>query len=222
MIRLTCPSTLVEETLESLRDAGRGGTEGVVLWLARRPLAAETARKSLAEFGRLAQIIIDLDWLHDRVAVEVATEADDSPLAPRLQGAIVELCAFLRSLIAEESAEPVQAAFRGQPLLANPVPGAVQGPRDELVGADPAGLGRGDDPGRLQDPQVLDDSRERHRERLGQFADRRRTTGQPLDHGAPAGVPERMEDLVKPRILRHIPKYLRAGRPVKASPVTRA
>jgi len=43
MIRLTCPSTLVEETLKSLRDAGRGGTEGVVLWLARRPLAAETA-----------------------------------------------------------------------------------------------------------------------------------------------------------------------------------
>src|SRR5258705_375865 len=29
---------LVDETLESLRAAGRRGTEGVVLWLAKRPL----------------------------------------------------------------------------------------------------------------------------------------------------------------------------------------
>lgn len=35
---LRCPARLVEQTLESLRAAGQHGTEGVVLWLARRPL----------------------------------------------------------------------------------------------------------------------------------------------------------------------------------------
>lgn len=69
--------------------------------------AAEPARKSLAEVGRLAQLIIELDWLHDRIAIEAAMEADDSPLAPRLQGIIAELCDFIQSLVAEESAELV-------------------------------------------------------------------------------------------------------------------
>ena len=65
----------------------------------------------------------------------------------------------------------VQAAFGGQPLPADPVRGGGQCPGDELIGADPADLRRGDDPGRLQDAQVLDDRRERHLERLGQLAD---------------------------------------------------
>ncbi len=66
---------------------------------------AEPARKGLAEAGRLAQLIIEFDWLHDRIAIEAAMEADASPLAPRLQGIIAELCDFLKSLVAEESAE---------------------------------------------------------------------------------------------------------------------
>src|SRR5260370_11838060 len=66
-----------------------------------------TARKSLAEIGRLARIIIDLDWLHDRIAIEAVTEPDDPSLATRLQGIIAELCDFLRSRVAEESAELV-------------------------------------------------------------------------------------------------------------------
>jgi len=72
--------------------------------------AAEPARKGLAEAGRLAQLIIDLDWLHDRIAIEAAKEADNSPLAPRLQGIIAELCDFLQSLVAEESAELVDCS----------------------------------------------------------------------------------------------------------------
>ena len=71
---------------------------------------AERARKSLAEFGRLAQIIIDLDWLYDYIAIDAATEADGSPLAPRLQGTIAELCDFLRTVVAEESAEIVDVS----------------------------------------------------------------------------------------------------------------
>jgi proteasome lid subunit RPN8/RPN11 len=38
MTLLRCPAGLVEQTLESLRAAGQRGTEGVVLWLAQRPL----------------------------------------------------------------------------------------------------------------------------------------------------------------------------------------
>lgn len=69
--------------------------------------AAETARKSLAEVGHLAQLILDLDWLHDRIAIEAAMEADDSPLSQRLLGIIGELGDFLEALVAEESAELV-------------------------------------------------------------------------------------------------------------------
>jgi phage head maturation protease len=68
--------------------------------------AAEPARKSLAEVGRLAQLFVDLDWLSDRIAIE----ADGSPLAQRLQAIIAELRDFIQSLVAEESAELVDGS----------------------------------------------------------------------------------------------------------------
>jgi proteasome lid subunit RPN8/RPN11 len=43
MTPLRCPPGLVDETLESLRAAGRRCTEGVVLWLAKRPLTEGVA-----------------------------------------------------------------------------------------------------------------------------------------------------------------------------------
>lgn len=70
----------------------------------------------------------------------------------------------------QEVAEAFQAAFGGQPLPADPVPGGCQCPRDQLVGADPAGFHRGDKAGLRQDAQVLDDRRECHVERPGQLA----------------------------------------------------
>jgi Family of unknown function (DUF6582)/Caudovirus prohead serine protease len=69
--------------------------------------AGDMARKSLAEVGRLAQIILDLDWLYDRVAAEAAIEADASPMPQPLLGVITELCDFLNALVAEESTELV-------------------------------------------------------------------------------------------------------------------
>ncbi len=69
--------------------------------------AAGKARKGPAEAGRLAQIMADLDWLYDRIAGEAATEADGSPLPQHLLGIIGELCDFLETLVAEESAELV-------------------------------------------------------------------------------------------------------------------
>lgn len=69
--------------------------------------------KGLADVGRLAQIIIELDWLYDRIALEAAMEADASPLPQRMQEIIAELCDFLEALAAEEGAELVadNAAF---------------------------------------------------------------------------------------------------------------
>lgn len=72
--------------------------------------AADRARKSLAEVGGLAQIILDLEELNDRVAIEAAMEADASPLVQRLEVIIAELCDFLQSLVAEESAELVDGS----------------------------------------------------------------------------------------------------------------
>ncbi|MEI9922776.1 MAG: hypothetical protein WDN50_03620 [Bradyrhizobium sp.] len=43
MTPLRCAPSLVEETLENLRAAGRRGTEGIVLWLAKRPLTDGSA-----------------------------------------------------------------------------------------------------------------------------------------------------------------------------------
>ncbi len=43
MILLRCSSQLIDETLENLRAAGQHGTEGIVLWLAKRPLAEGAA-----------------------------------------------------------------------------------------------------------------------------------------------------------------------------------
>ncbi len=66
--------------------------------------AADRARNSLAEVGGLAQIILDLEELSDRIAIEAAVAADDPHLAQRLQGIIAELCDFLQTRVAEESA----------------------------------------------------------------------------------------------------------------------
>ena len=65
----------------------------------------DAARKGLLEVGRLAQLITELDWLYDRIALETALEGDDSPLPARLQAIIAELCDFIEALVAEESAE---------------------------------------------------------------------------------------------------------------------
>jgi hypothetical protein len=69
--------------------------------------ADDTARKGLAEIGRLAQIILDLEGLHDRIAIEAAMGAVASPLPQRLQAIIAELRDFLEPLVAEESADLV-------------------------------------------------------------------------------------------------------------------
>ena len=56
---------------------------------------------------------------------------------------------------------------------------------------------------------LLDDRGERHGERPAELADRRRALAEPLHHGAPAGVRERLEDPVE--LVKHVLEY-RGGR----------
>jgi len=72
--------------------------DGQPLW--RPPLA-----KGLATVGRIADLIIELDWVCDGMEVESYMESDNSPQPARLKAIISELCTFLNSYVAEETAE---------------------------------------------------------------------------------------------------------------------
>jgi phage head maturation protease len=74
---------------------------------AQQQVAAQerAVSKALADVGYIARIILHLDWLKDRLAVEAAMEADGSPQPQRLQAILAELCDFLNTLVAEETGE---------------------------------------------------------------------------------------------------------------------
>ena len=60
---------------------------------------------------------------------------------------------------------------------------------------------------------MLDESRQRHAEWLGQLADRVVALPEPGEHGTPSGIGERTEDSVEPlaRIVNHKVKCMRAS-----------
>jgi hypothetical protein len=61
--------------------------------------------KGLANIGRIANLIIELDWVCDGMELESAMEGDNSPQPARLMAIIGELCTFLNAYVAEETAE---------------------------------------------------------------------------------------------------------------------
>lgn len=61
--------------------------------------------KALWDVGRVARIIIGLDWLKESLSVEAAMEGDNSPQPLRLQAIIGELCDFLNARVVEETSE---------------------------------------------------------------------------------------------------------------------
>ena len=76
--------------------------------------ASRTAlQKALWDVGRVAQIILDLDWLEEELTLEAVMEGDDLPQPERLRAIIAELCGFLNSLVAEETAEILDDADVG-------------------------------------------------------------------------------------------------------------
>ena len=62
---------------------------------------AGQARKGLDEAGALAQIVLDLDALRRRLAMQAATEGDALQLPERLGEIVAELCDILETLVAE-------------------------------------------------------------------------------------------------------------------------
>jgi hypothetical protein len=101
------------------------------------------------------------------------------------------------ALLGEEFAKPIEAAFPGRSPPGDPVLGRPQRRRLDPAGPHPPNLPGPDKATRLEDPKVLDDRRQCHRERLGKLADRGRSTAQPLHHDPPGRVGQRLEDAIE-------------------------
>ena len=73
-----------------------------------------------------------------------------------------------------------------------------------------------DDAAVLEDLEVLDDRGERHVERLGQLADRRRAAREAVDHRAPRRIGQRVEHAVERGVMvKHMLDYSRVPATVK-------
>jgi hypothetical protein len=83
----------------------------------------------------------------------------------------------------------------------------------ELTAHHAAGLFPLDEPRILQNAEMLDESRKRHAEWLGQLPDRAVAMPELGEHGTPRGIGERAEDRVEPlaRIVNHKVKCTRAS-----------
>ncbi len=103
--------------------------------------ARATLKKALWDVGRVAQIILDLDWLEDELTVEAAMEGDGSPQPDRLRAIITELCGFLNALAAEETAEILADAGTDDDSLA----AAASGILSLATSADGVGRARAKD-----------------------------------------------------------------------------
>jgi uncharacterized protein DUF6582 len=68
-------------------------------------VACAPLSKALWDVGRVARVILDLDWLRQALDLEAAMENDNSPQPARLQEIVAELCEFLNALVTEETGE---------------------------------------------------------------------------------------------------------------------
>ena len=90
---------------------------------------------------------------------------------------------------------------------------AVQLPRLNFTGADAPDLRRMDQSGILQNPDMFHEGWQSHIERLGQFGDGCRSTGQLLDDGTAGRIGQRMKYHVQHVLmLIHMTKYIGAAR----------
>src|SRR4051812_38805892 len=115
---------------------------------------------------------------------------------------------FLRGGEGEVDTEPVGLMLCRRPLFAEPEVEHVESAGPKAYGADASVLLRCDDPGILEDAQVLHERRQRHRERFRKLGYDRRGDRQPFHDSATRGIREGAEygvELVV--ILRHVPKY---------------
>ena len=101
--------------------------------------------------------------------------------------------------------EPFERAFHGAGL--------------ELAAHDPADLFAFDEPGILENGEMLDDAGQRHADRRGQLADRALAVPEPDQDRAPRRIGERAEDGIEParRIVNHKVKCAREFRASQAA-----
>ena len=84
-------------------------------------------------------------------------------------------------------------------MAVQPLERAPEGAALQTAAHHAADLVAGDEPGVLQDAQMLDEAGERHAEWLGQLADRLLAAAEPGQHRAPRGIGERAEHGVELR-----------------------
>jgi len=104
----------------------------------------------------------------------------------------------------------IEAAPPESALMRHPLLGGDQRPRRQAVGAHASGLARPDEAATLQHVEMLRERRQRHPERARELGDGRGAAAQPVQHGAPRRVGERMEHTVETAgtlrgLLRHMP-----------------
>jgi hypothetical protein len=94
-----------------------------------------------------------------------------------------------------------------------PLEGALQRSALQLTAHHAACLSPLDEPRIIQDPEMLDESGERHAEWLGQLAYRAFAMPELRQHCTPGGIGDRAEDGVQPvaRIVNHKVNYARTS-----------
>src|ERR1017187_1012122 len=99
--------------------------------------------------------------------VNVACVTELSVMMILLVGIVIARASGLGQVVAE----PVEASLPAGPALGDPVLGSAERGRLDAAGADPASLLRTHQPACLKHLDVLDNRRQRHRQRPGQLAD---------------------------------------------------
>src|SRR5687767_10882677 len=114
---------------------------------------------------------------------------------------------FCVGLLREELAQPIQAALPQRHSFVDPLFGEPESIRRDAAGAHTPDLLGVDHATFLEDLKVLDDRRERDRERLRQRADRDRTATQPLQDGPSVRIAECVKDSVDLLFVKHRLEY---------------
>jgi hypothetical protein len=103
-------------------------------------------------------------------------------------------CPWLTLLSFEKRAEAVETLVPELLVTIEPIHRSSQRLALKAATHDAAGLAPLDQPGILEDAEVLHESGQRHRERIGEFADGALPAAQSCEHCAPRRIREGTED----------------------------
>ena len=118
-------------------------------------------------------------------------------IAYRMLGSVTEAEDIVQEAYLRYQATPADEIVSHKAFLSTIVTrlclNQLQSARAQLAGPHASDLFRADEPGLLQDADVLLHAREGHAERLSELGDRSVCTSQLLQHAAPGGVRNRSE-----------------------------